>query len=408
MVSFYCALSVLNPYLANFHDIGQIPLFIFGLLLAMEYRRWWIFGLLCLAILAVREDSSIALFGVGAYLLASRRHPWVGAGVCALSVGYFVLVTNVFMPAFSEDISKRFMIEEFGQYINDEEASTLEVLWAMISQPGLLLRELVTPVSDTLDYFLGHWLPLAFVPALSPTTWIMAGPPLLKLTLTEGDSGLNTSIRYALNVVPGMFYGAIIWWSGRGFRRFTQPLEKVEARSPSRNFRRFWSFCLVVSLIMVPLANPSRAFSFMVPDSFQPWVYVPPTLQWQRASEMNELLAQIPPDASVTATTYLVPHLSGRRAVLRLPMIEYLDDQGQTQQVDYVTADLWRLRRYSVAFKRDRKRLAHFSQLINDWIASGQYGLIAEENGVVLLQRNTASDPKALQNWQTSQTPGEG
>lgn len=408
MVSFYCALAVLNPYLANFHDIGQIPLFVFGLLLAMEYRRWWILGLLCLVILAVREDSSIALFGVGAYLLASRRHPWVGAGVCALSVGYFVLVTNVFMPAFSEDISKRFMIEEFGQYINDEEASTLEVLWAMMSQPGLLLRELVTPVSDTLDYFLGHWLPLAFVPALSPTTWIMAGPPLLKLTLTEGDSGLDTSIRYALNVVPGMFYGAILWWSGQGFRRFTQPLEKVEARSPSRNFRRFWSFCLVISLIIVPLVNPSRAFSFIVPDSFQPWVYVPPVLQWQRASEINQLLAQIPPDASVTATTYLVPHVSGRRAVLRMPMTEYLDDQGEAQQVEYIAADLWRLRRYSVAFGRDRDRLGYFTQLINDWIVSGQYGLITEKNGVVLLQRNAPSDPQSLQNWQMFQTPDEG
>ncbi|HEY9888863.1 MAG TPA: DUF2079 domain-containing protein, partial [Candidatus Obscuribacterales bacterium] len=354
MVSFYCAIAVLNPYLANFHDIGQIPLFIFGLLLAMEYRRWWVMALLCIAVLAVREDSAIALFGVGAYLLASRRHPWVGAGVCALSVGYFVLVTNVFMPHFSADISKRFMIEEFGQYIQDEEASTLQVLWAMISQPGLLLRELLTPVGGTVEYLVGHWLPLAFVPALSPAAWLMAGPPLLKLTLTDGDSGLNTSLRYALNVVPGMFYGAILWWAGQGWRRFWQPLATLIARSPSRNFRRWWRACLIISLLFVPIANPSRVFTFMIPDSVQPWVYVSPPAQWQRAAAMNQLLAQIPPAASVTASTYLVPHISGRRAILRMPRVDYIGDQGAVQTVDYVAADLWQLQRYQVAFSRDR------------------------------------------------------
>lgn len=400
MVSFYCALAVLNPYLANFHDLGQIPLFIFGLLLAMEYRRWLPFGLLCLAILAVREDSAIALFGVGAYLLASRRHPFVGAGVCALSVGYFVLVTNVFMPIFSEDISKRFMIEEFGQYIDNQEASTLEVLWAMISQPGLLLKELVTPVGGTLEYLAGHWLPLAFVPALSPASWIMAGPPLLKLTLTESNSGLNTGIRYALNVVPGMFYGAILWWSGQGFRQFFQSPDQLKPRFPSRKFRRFWGFCLVVSLVLVPLTNPSRAFSFIVPDSFQPWVYVPPTLQWQRAGEINQLLAQIPADASVTATTYLVPHVSGRRAVLRMPMTQYLNDQGETQDVDYVVADLWRLRRYQVAFSADGDRLAYYTERIQTWIDEGTYGLVSSQAGLLLLQRGQSSNSQAIQDWQ--------
>ncbi|MEM6837384.1 MAG: DUF2079 domain-containing protein [Cyanobacteria bacterium P01_C01_bin.120] len=400
MVSFYGALAVLNPYLANFHDLGQIPLLIFGLLLAMEYRRWRIFGLLCLAILTVREDSAIALFGVGAYLLTSRRHPWIGTGVCALSVGYFVLVTNVLMPIFSDDISKRFMIEEFGQYIDNEEASTLQVLWAMISQPGLLLRELISPLDGTLEYLAGHWLPLAFVPALSPTSWIMSGPPLLKLTLTEGDSGLDTSIRYALNVVPGMFYGAIIWWSGQGWRRFTQPVTALASRRPSRNFRRFWSFCLVVSLIIVPLANPSRAFSFIVPDSFQPWVYVPLPKQWQRAQQINQLLAAIPPDASVTASTYIVPHVSGRRAILRMPRIDYLNDAGDVQTVDYIAADFWRLRRYQVAFGRDRDRYETFVPFINSLIDSEQYGLIEARDGLILLQRNQPSNSTALNDWQ--------
>ena len=398
MVSFYCAIAVLNPILANFHDLGQIPLFVFGLLLAMEKRQWWIFGLLCLAILAVREDSAITLFGIGAYLVASRRYPRIGLGVCVLSIIYFVLVTNVFMTAFSEDISKRFMIEEFGQYVEGDEASTLDVMWALISRPGRLLRELFWPLDDTLEYLVGHWLPLAFIPAISPTAWIMAGLPLVKLSLA--DSGLNINIRYALTVVPGIFYGAILWWAGQGFARFGQPLQALRPRTPSRNLRRFWSGCLVIALIFIPIANANRTFYFGMPDSIQPWVYVPPLTQWQRASNIRALTAQIPPEASLAATNYIIPNMSGRRAILRLPLLSFIDDQGQTRDVDYIMADLWRLERYQVAFKRDRRKLAEYSTQLNDLLNSGRYGILEFRDGVVLLQQGVPSNEQALQGWQ--------
>ncbi|HEY9888639.1 MAG TPA: DUF2079 domain-containing protein, partial [Candidatus Obscuribacterales bacterium] len=182
--------------------------------------------------------------------------------------------------------------------------------------------------------------------------------------------------------------------------RFWQPLATLIARSPSRNFRRWWRACLIISLLFVPIANPSRVFTFMIPDSVQPWVYVSPPAQWQRAAAMNQLLAQIPPAASVTASTYLVPHLSGRRAILRMPRVDYIDDQGAVQTVDYVAADLWQLQRYQVAFSRDRAELATFIALINDWVASGAYGLRQAQDGLILLQKGQPSDPQAVQDWQ--------
>ncbi|NER78488.1 MAG: DUF2079 domain-containing protein [Leptolyngbya sp. SIO1D8] len=398
MVSFYGAMTVLNPMLANFHDLSQIPLFMFGLLLVMERRQWWIFGFLCLAILAVREDSAIALFGVGAYLLISRRHPRIGLGVCVLSAVYFVLVTNVFMPFFSDDISKRFMIEEFGEYVDGDEASTLDVIWALLSQPGALFKSLLFPPADRLEYLVSHWIPLAFIPAVSPVAWLMTGLPLMKLTLA--DSGLNSSLRYALTVVPGMFYGTILWWAGQGFRRCHLPLAMLQPRTPSRKFRRFWVTCLVISLVFVPIANPNRIFYFVMPDSFQPWVYVPPITQWQRAGEINQLIAQIPSEASVSATTHIVPHVSGRRAVLRLPVYSFIDDQGDAQDVDYILADFWRLQRYQVAFRRDRRELEMFSAIVNEQLTTQKYGIRDFRDGVVLLEKGVISDPKAWQDWQ--------
>jgi uncharacterized membrane protein len=67
VVSYYGANAVIGPTLGNFHDVCQIPLFVFSLLLAMEKRWWPLFGILATLILAVREDGGVVLFGVGVY-----------------------------------------------------------------------------------------------------------------------------------------------------------------------------------------------------------------------------------------------------------------------------------------------------------------------------------------------------
>ena len=124
-VSFYTANAVIGPTLSNFHDICQIPLFMFTALLAIEKRWWWLFWVCAILILMVREDSAINLFGVGVYLILSKRYPVQGVLVCLLSFGYILALTNFIMPLFSADISERFMMERFVQYADGEEASTL-------------------------------------------------------------------------------------------------------------------------------------------------------------------------------------------------------------------------------------------------------------------------------------------
>lgn len=386
--SFYGAIAVAGPTLSNFHDICQMPLFVFGLLLAMEKRKWWLFWLLAILILGVREDSGIVLFSIGFYLVVSKRYPKVGLATCILSFGYMVALTNLIMPLFSEDISRRFMLERFGQYADGEEASTLEIIWGIASNPGRLLVELVSPFWGTVNYLLGHWLPLAFVPAVSPTAWLVAGFPLLKLFMAQGQSVLVITIRYALTVVPGLFYGAILWWS-----------QHPKAFKPS--FRRFWVVCICLSLLFTFTSNPNRTFSALIPDSIQPWVHVPLTRQWEHAAQIRPLLAQIPPDASVSATTYLVPHLSSRRAILRFPSLQLRNDAREVVNMDYLIADLWQLQQYQAAFKHDRRLLQDGVTTIERLFSNGEYGIIGYRDGVILLQRGVTSVPEATRAWLT-------
>ncbi|OKH11490.1 hypothetical protein NIES592_21590 [Fischerella major NIES-592] len=384
--SFYGANAVIGPTLSNFHDICQIPLFVFTLLLAMEKRWWWLFWLLAVLILAVREDAGIGLFGVGVYMILSKRFPRAGVAVCILSFGYILVLTNLIMPLFSKDISQRFMLERFGQYADGEEASTIEIIWGMISNPLRLLVELFTPLDRTIKYLLGQWLPLAFVPAVAPGSWMIASFPLLKLLLGKGESVLSITIRYALTVVPGLFYGSILWWS-----------QRQQKFKPA--FRRLWIGCICLSLFFTFTSNPNRTFYFVIPDSVKPLVYVSLPQQWQHVSQMRPLLAQIPPDASVSATTYIVPHLSSRREILRLPALELRNDAQKVIKVDYAIADLWQLQKYQVAFKSDRSLLKDLTPLIDQLINNGEYGIIGFEDGVILLKKAASSDTQAKAAW---------
>ncbi|MFM6196454.1 MAG: DUF2079 domain-containing protein [Dolichospermum sp.] len=402
-VSFYAANAVIGPTLSNFHDICQIPLFMFSLLLAME-KRWWLpFWIFAFLILMVREDSGIILFGVGVYLILSKRYPVQGVLVCLLSFGYILALTNIIMPLFSADISERFMMERFGQYADGEEASTLEILWGIVSNPGRLIIELFTPFWGTLKYLLGQWLPLAFIPAIAPASWMIAGFPLLKLLMAKGQSVLSITIRYALTVVPGLFYGTILWWANRQ-QRLTKQAElnsetpvKVSPLSPK--FKRFWLFCIGLSLFFSFTSNPNRTLYFIIPDSVEPWVYVPLTTQWSHVAQFRPLLSEIPSDASVATTTYIVPHLSSRREILRFPLYQLRNDAGEVISVEYILADLWQLQKYGVAFSGDRDAFKEITQKIQELTASQEYGMIDFRDGVILLKKGVRSEAEVVKNY---------
>lgn len=385
-VSYYGAIAVISPTLANFHDICQIPLFLFGLLLALEKRRWWLFGILALLTLAVREDSGVVLFGIGFYLLLSRRWPWLGLGLCGLSLGYMLVVTNLIMPWFSTDVSQRFMIEEFGQFVDGEEASTIDVLLGILKNPWRLIVEVISPFDRTLRYLLGQWVPLAFITIISPSAWALAGLPTLKILIQQQDiTALSLHLRYAMTLVPGLFYGAILWWSAHT-DRFDRP------------FRRFWAACIALSLFFTVTANPNRTLSWLIPDSFQPWVYVSPPRQWQHSQAIRSLLNQIPPDASLTATDHIVAHVSNRREVLRFPRLRLRNDAGKSIRMEYAIADLWYLQQYQPAFEDYRQSLQGAIEDV-DRLLERRYGLVDFQDGVVLLRDRTDSNPAALSNW---------
>jgi uncharacterized membrane protein len=393
-LSYYGAIALISPTLANFHDICQIPLYGFGLFLALEKRLWWAVWPLALLMLAVREDSGVVLFGIGFYLLVSRRFPKTGIAFCVMSLAYMLALTNWVMPLFSDDLSDRFMIEQFGQFTDGQKASTVDVIFGILSNPGRLIYQLLTPPEPTVRYLLGQWVPLAFIPIISVESWLLAGFPILKTFIQNDPTALSLHLRYAQTWIPGLFYGVILWWAKHPH------LFKLR-------FQKIWVGCIVLSLFFTVTANPNRALSFIIPDSIQPWVYFSPPRQWQHADAVRSLLAKIPDDASVTATDHIVAHVSGRRKVLRFPMLKLRDDQQQEVWMQYAIADLWYLKESGVAFADYQKTLEFnekaIARMLRRRLDGERYGMIGFEDGVALLQRGVKSEPQALAAWKAWQ-----
>jgi uncharacterized membrane protein len=384
--SYYGAIAVLGPTFSNFHDLSQIPLFLFTLFLALEKRWWWLFWLMAICTVLAREDGGVLVFSIGVYLVLSRRFPAIGLGLCGLGFGYVLLATNVFMPMFSRDISQRFMIERFGHFATGNEASTLEILVGILSHPGRLIAHVLDSVDQKILYMMAQALPLALVPLVSPSAWLLVSAPLAQLLLQGGESRFSVYIRYAITLVPGLFYGTILWWSVNG-NRFRPRLRKV------------WLGLIILSLLIVGLKSPHRVFYFAVPDSFKPWVHVSLMRQWEHVGQVRSLMSQIPPDASVTATTFIVPHLSSRREILRMPYVQFRNDQNQVVDVEYLIADLWQLQQYKPAFRDDRTQLQSFIGFIDEYLKTKRYGIRAIADGVVFMQLGIPTPPNLLSEW---------
>ncbi len=382
-ISFFGANAVIGPTWGNFTDLCQLPLLVFLLLLALERQSWTMGTLAAVLIPLVREDTGVVLVGVGLWLLIRQRHRWpVALAMILWGGGWVVLVTNALMPLFSEDTSRRFMLENFGQYVGQrDQASSLDVLRASLSQPLLVLRELVSPPDQTLRYVVGQALPLMGVPLLSIDSWLLMGLPMLGLLLARGSNNpLSINIRYTFLIIPGLFAGAALWWRHH------------EPRFAQRRLRAVWAGCLALSLVFTLTSNPNRSLSWLIPDSVSPWVHVPLMERWNHATETRRALEAVPSQASVAATTHLVPPLARREVLVRFPnTITYRDRQGETRPVEWVVADLKILGRYAPAFKEDTDVLESALEQLEAMGSS--YGLRDLRDGVVVLQRGAPDRP---------------
>ena len=377
VLSYFLSGAVFGPMLENFHDLIWYPLLGFLILGGLLDRRWRMVIFSSFALLLVREDSGLLLFSIG--LWAAVRRPDVrriGAGLMLISFAWVLLVTGLIQPSVDASLSDRFLQEKFGHLVEDVSGGTWSVLLQMLQKPVALLEALVSPPGATLGFVIALSLPLLLVPLFSIDAALIVSAPLLIALLSQGRTALAVTLRYVLALVPGLYIGTLLWWQSH------------PSAWKKRWLRPCWTAALSIGLLMTVISNPHRTFSAVVPDSFSPWVHVSPTAMVKRRAAGLKALSLIPPTASVSADTPLLPRLAQREVAIRFPNgINYLDRYGKVLEVDWIAAFPGYYSPLVPLFKRETQQQAAIVNALERLIAKGRYERVFCENGVVILHR---------------------
>ena len=382
--SFLVSAPVIGPSLENFHDLCMVPLLVFSILLAIARDNKSIYLLAAFLLPLVREDVGLIAFGIGLWIVIRNNiFVWkaLGIGLCLYSVIYVLIVTNSIMPIFGSELSRRFMHERFGQYLQGEDGGTLDVLIAMLRQPGLVVRELFSPPISTFRFLITLALPLAIIPWLSIDSWLLIALPLFIALSSSGGNAMSVSLRFMLYLVPGIFAGTVFWW------------KKHLILFNNKSFQKFWKTCMLIAFIFAIAGNPHRSLSSIIPDSVDPWVYVPIQQSFKRGIQARRLISFLPKDSSIAADTQLIPQLAQRRLLMRFPEnYQYRNIDNETLDVEYIVSQPRYHLKYAPAFNREKHWTVKSINQMEDLVKTNKYGVsYCDQTGVILKKGSSSS-----------------
>ncbi|MDQ5820322.1 MAG: DUF2079 domain-containing protein [Actinomycetota bacterium] len=318
--------GVLGGDIFDFHELAFAAPIVSFALYATVTRRWRLLWAMAALGCLTREDVTLAFVGIGLYLLLQRRFRLGGALIAATFL-WFIVAVKLVIPAFADRAYQQWYYTRLGD--GPGEAALHVVL-----HPIDTIRLFFSPHDKLLALFnlFAPWLAL---PLASPLVVAML-PPLAARFLSDKPSHwAPQGFHYSLVLAPMLAFAAI-----DGAARVSRLLEGRTRLAPA----------LLGALVL--LAGLYFSFGRLRPlDELERYTSA------AQIAAIETCLATIPPDASVSATSALVPHLSHRRRIYQL-------DRRPTPDTDYYALDastwIFPLTRTDVRQLIQRKRRAGY------------------------------------------------
>jgi len=305
----------------------------------------------------VREDLGIVVAGFGLWAFWRRR--WgEGLALVAAGLAWTALAVLVVIPAFN-DSGGYFYFWRFGALGQTPQA----IGETMVTNPLAIVTSLVAPrkVRFLVDLVFS-WVGL---PLLAPSTALLAVPNLAYLLLGQYRPLAELVSHYPVTLLPPLAFAAVdglVWLRRRWPRagRFAAPLALVVMVS--------------IAAFSLPATVARRLDNGLVGDE-------------AHLRLVREMLRTIPPTASVSAQTGLVPHLSARERVFLFPRYE---------EAEFVALDT-RSQRYAPPGGMT------YEQGLEEVLCEEGWGPLFERDGVILLRRGSggALFPASLPSYAT-------
>lgn len=381
---------------------------------AMLFAVWWYrrgrYGLYWVALLiaiTVRSDVGLAIGALGALILLDRRAWRLGLTTLVFGFGYWVLAVYVIVPALSG--GGRFHWQVNYEWLG---ATPSAMLSTMLRHPLFVLGQVFT--LEKMRYVAQLLFPLGCLPLLRPRLLLPALPMLALNLLSDRAVQFDIYHQYQALVVPFLFLAAI---------NGLADLLEASGRPAMIRWSSLAAAVTVVALVLLPSWPGNATSRNALNHSFAPLVWFtlvaiigfPALVAVLRDGERvrrpgvaaasgllllvalqhvlmgseiirvlkhpgvsprlvaaRSLAAEIPRDAPVAVTSQLGLQVPMRQALYAFPGND-LYDPALVQRARYILGD--------------RQRTSEENDTIERLLAGGDWRLLREESGFVLLER---------------------
>jgi uncharacterized membrane protein len=238
--------------------------------------------------------------------------------------------------------------------------------WQRVLQaPEDIPKFLVENPDKKISYFIAFFAPLAFIPLLAPTPLVMTLPWFFASFLSNNPLHYWIFAHYNSFVIPFVFIALV------------KAIKKLS--NDRRDLVKKVSSLILIALILFG--------SYLPFSTSSPWNYQLP-IQTERTKLLHEVLALIPPNASVLTQNDIGSHVTSRsNAYISIP--EYLKDNVS---IDYVLVDVnsgW----FEWIPGFPESKLMSPGEFAEEALNSGKYGIVASAEGILLLKRGYKDEP---------------
>jgi uncharacterized membrane protein len=354
--AYLLAPAVEGAILSDFHAVAlTAPLLLFAFYSAEKRKFAACFLLLVLAMLA-KEDIPLVVFTMGLYLGLVRRQYRIGAALAGAGLLWFLVCTMLILPHYS-GLSRSPFTQRLAIFGSTPEESALNAL----RQPRLLLQWLARP--GIISYLGGLLASGGGMSFFAPLVLMLAAPLVVINVFSTWSWTYSEGAHYSIAIIPFVIVSAVY-----GLGNLRDLLCRRFSVSPSRTITALSLIVLVVGTWHhheIGVSPLGKGFRF------------PQVTSHHRLG--HALIELIPAEAPLSAQSNLYPHVAHRQKAYFFPAVN---------DADYVFLDVT-----SSPYPLDNTGLQLSAQRL---LWSGEFGVLAAQDGYLLLQRGLASDGRGV------------
>ncbi len=337
--------------LSDFHPVALASAFLLFAFYFLHRDRYVLFSIFAVLAMSTKEQIPISVALLGLYIVFVKRRPWIGWPVVVVSALWFFIAFFVVIPINNPTRASPYLsrYDQLG-------SSPVEVVKTLFTDPAKALPAKAIPAK--LMYIRGLFAPMAFLAWFSPLLLLPALPDLTINLLSSFEAMYSGGSHYSAAIVPFIIIASI---DGLAL------LASIIVRFSVWLVQPF-IYSLSMAVLLLSVFSYYQTVVLPLTDAF------PVVTDHDRL--FKEIAAELPADASVSASTTLNPHVSQRQRLYLFP--DYAD-------ADYVLVDVT-ASSYPLDFAAMHWRVAG---LLN----GGEWGWVAAKDGYLLIKRGEQNKP---------------